>query len=225
MSCHGRRRRCAELVANSVSHLGGADLHVQSRQKVERCAVSGWIVNKVRPDLDIGVGSIRAGCRFNRQTRWKRCLEAGNPLLGALAGPRSNDQGRNKGDLRRPMPAVQSEKRIGAHEAKQSAVRRECSAQTLKRLQRKVGLAGGFWRIGKRNSESRLAGNGHLGHGQAVFIAGRRSMRLERLCANRGKEHGIQPKSRTSSARNRQMAQMGRVKAAAEEGNATGAGW
>src|ERR1039457_798044 len=45
-------------------------------------------------------------------------------------------------------------------------------------------------------------------------------MQLERLCANRSKEHAIQPKRSEGSARHSQMAQMRRVEAAAEEGNA-----
>ena len=48
-------------------------------------------------------------------------------------------------------------------------------------------------------------------------------MRLQRLRTHRGKEHGIQPKRRAGSARNSQMAQMRRVKAAAEEGDAAAA--
>ena len=121
------------------------------------------------------------------------------------------------------MPAAQRKKRVGAHEAKENAVRLKFGAQAEQRLKSEVGSAGGLWSIGKRNGEARLAGDGQAGHGQAVFKAGGGSMRFERLRSDRGKKHGIQMERGTGSARHCQMTQMRRVKTAAEEGDATAA--
>ncbi len=48
-------------------------------------------------------------------------------------------------------------------------------------------------------------------------------MGLERLRADWGEKNCIKIEGRTSRARNSQMAEMGRIKAAAEEGHARGA--
>ena len=96
-------------------------------------------------------------------------------------------------------------------------------AQVEEGLEGEVGSAGGLRRIGKRNGEARLVGDGQAGHGQAVSKAAVDPWGLERLRADRGKEHGIEAERRTGSARHGQMTQMGRVKTAAEEGDATAA--
>jgi hypothetical protein len=51
-----------------------------------------------------------------------------------------------------------------------------------------------------------------------------RAARLERLRTDRGKKHGIEAERLLGSTRHRQMAQVGRIKAAAEEGYAARAG-
>src|ERR1035441_1897790 len=117
------------------------------------------------------------------------------------------------------MPAAQPGKRVGAHQAKQSAIGREPGAQAVEGLQRIVGRARGLGGIGQGDREAWLAGYGQPGHGQAVSERGRRTPRLERLRADRGEEDGVEAERRPGSARHGQMAQMGRVETAAEEGD------
>ena len=66
-------------------------------------------------------------------------------------------------------------------------------------------------------SQTRFAGNRQARHRHAVLKAGSRSMRLQRLRADRRKQHRVQAKRVAGRARHRQMAQMGRIEAAAEE--------
>src|ERR1700691_5579460 len=123
------------------------------------------------------------------------------------------------------MPMAQSEKRVGAHEAKQDAVRRELRSQGEQGLQGEVGDSEGLGRVSQGDRETWFAGDGQPGHGQPVFKAGGGSIELERLCADRGEENCLQAESRTGSARDRQVAKMGRVETAAEEGDARGVRW
>jgi len=209
------------MVANPIPKLGGADFDIQPGEKVEGGGFSGGIVEQAGSDCDFGAGLFRAGHGIHGQTLGQ-CRPQ---IVKPLAGPRGDDQRCRKGDLRRAMPASQRKKRVGAHEAKKSAFGRELGAQAVERLQGEVGGARGLWRIGERNREPRLVADGQASHGHAVWKAGGGTMGLERLRADRGEEHGIEAKRRTGSARHGQMTQMGRVKTAAEEGNATAGAW
>ena len=65
--------------------------------------------------------------------------------------------------------------------------------------------------------------DGQPRHRQPVFKAGSRTLGLERLRAHRRKQHRIQLERIAGRARHGQMAQMRRVKTAAEEGHAAAA--
>lgn len=120
---------------------------------------------------------------------------------------------------------AQRDKRVGPHEAKQYAFGRYLRSQGEQGFKGEVGSAGGLGRVGHRNYEAGFTGDGEAGHGEAVFKAGGRSMGLERLRADRGEENGIEIECCAGRARNRQMAKMGRIKTAAEEGHARAARW
>jgi hypothetical protein len=54
-------RSRASLLADRIPNLGGADLDVQSGEKVEGCAISGGIVEPAGSDRKLGAGRLRAG--------------------------------------------------------------------------------------------------------------------------------------------------------------------
>ena len=116
------------------------------------------------------------------------------------------------------MPAAQAEEGIRAHQAKESAIRRQLGAQVEQRLQRDSWAR----RRGLGASASEIANPGSPAMARrvmasAVIKAGGRAMRLERLRADRGKEHSIQPERRAGSARHGQMAQVRRVETSAKK--------
>ena len=208
-------RSRTDLLAN----LRRADLHIQPRQNVKRGVLSSGVAQLVGFDLNSGITRRRIGGEFKDNSLWQRRLQ----IIYALAWPRGDDQGRNKWNLHRPMPVPQRKKRVGAHQAKQNALRRKLRAQAQQRIQGEVGRARGLWRIHQRNGKARFAGHGQPGHGQAVFKAGGRPIRLERLRAYGGEEHSIQPERSPRSPRHSQMAQVGRIETAAKKSDALAA--
>jgi hypothetical protein len=122
------------------------------------------------------------------------------------------------------MPPTETQKRVRAHQAEQDSPRREFDAQMEKRIERVVRGSGRTGRVGQRNCEPWFISDCQPGHGQSVFKAGGRPLRLERLRAHRCKEHGVQRQSGTRGTRHGQMALVGRVEAAAKEGDTLAGG-
>ncbi len=117
--------------------------------------------------------------------------------LKRLARPGRDDQRRQERNLRRATPAAQPQEAVGAHQAVKRAAGIECRAQAQERIdgvvRGRAAAACGLGRIGKRDRESRLAFDGKARHCQTVVEARYRTLRLERLRAHGGEEHGVEP--------------------------------
>lgn len=156
--------------------------------------------------LDIRARYFFAGTRLDLQTGRERPPETGDPLFWSLAGARGDDERGDKWNLRRPMPFVQPEKRIGSHEAEQCSIRGEFGSKRQESLQRKVGHPCRLWSVGEGNSETRFGADGQAGHGKAITKAGSGSLRLERLGSDRSEDDGVQRESAPSGPGNCKMA-------------------
>jgi hypothetical protein len=78
--------------------------------------------------------------------------------------------------------------------------------------------------IGERDFETGLAGNGERGHGHAVGEGRRGAARLERLGTDRRKQDAVEAEGIAGGASDGQVAEMGRVKTAAEESHSAAGG-
>ncbi len=211
----------ANPISDQVANLRSADLNVESREQIKRRGVSSGIAKLERVDPNRIAGNrlrcrLCAGGSFHGQAMRQGCPQ----VVQRLTGARGDDQWSGKGDLRRQMPAPQTEKRIRAHQAKQRSARRQLCAKKLQGFQRVVGCGGGFGRVDQRNLKACSPFDRETRHLHAVVKTGRGPHRLERLRAYWSKEHRIQSQRRAGCARHRQVTLMRRVKTASEEGDA-----
>src|ERR1017187_5234743 len=161
----------AELLADLLTNLGRADLHIKAGKKVKSGRVALRILEKVRTELHTGPELIDARFRFDGQTRGESNVEIVNQQFVLLARARGDDQGRNKGNLRRPVPLAQPKERVGAHQAEKHGVQWEFCSQTEQRIDGVVGRARRLGSIRERHGEAGLASDGQARQLRAVFKA------------------------------------------------------
>ena len=126
------------------------------------------------------------------------------------------------------MPVREGAEGVGAHKQEKPSLGRQGCSQRGERVDGEVGSrAGRFRSIGKGELEARLAGDGQAGHGDAVLKAGRGTGGLERLQADGSEKNPIKFESPPGGAGDGHMAEMRRIEAASEEGDAlaVGGGW
>jgi hypothetical protein len=83
----------------------------------------------------------------------------------------------------------------------------------------RIGSRAGAGRIDQRNRHPRLPRSRQPRHGQAVFEAGHRPLRLQRLRSHRRKQHRIQRQRLAGGPSHRQVPQVGRIKTATKKGD------
>ena len=114
--------------------------------------------------------------------------------------------------------SAQPEIRVGAHQAITACPLRQGRPQSISVSNVKFGhrpLA--FGASASDTAKPVFAVDRQLRHRDPFRESWRRSFRLQRLRANRGKQHCIQPERRASRSRNRQMPQVRRVEASPKE--------
>jgi len=147
----------------------------------------------------------------------KKSLQIGQGFIGT-GGDDELGQERNLGGA---LPVAEGAKRVCSQKEKELGVFRLGFAQLNQRVEGVIrsGLVG-FWGIEQGQRETGFACNGELDHGGALGEAGGGAGGFERLKSHRGEEDLVERESLTGRAGNGQMAKMGRVEAASEEGYA-----
>ena len=112
---------------------------------------------------------------------------------------------------------------VGTEEEKQVGVVGMGLAELLEGFERVVGggLAG-LWGVQQRQCEFGFAGNGELDHSGSVFEAGGGAARFEWLKADGGEEDPVERESLLGGVGDGQVAEVGGVETASEEGYAHG---
>jgi 2-amino-4-hydroxy-6-hydroxymethyldihydropteridine diphosphokinase len=148
--------------------------------------------------------------------------ERGGQTAEVEAGARGDDEVAGDEEIGGAIPAADGEERIGAHEAEDLVAGREGGAQGAQRVDGVVRAAVGARRVDEGDLHGGLAGDGERGHGDAVVEAGRGPVTLEGLYADGRKEDAIEAETLDGEARQRDVAAMRRVEAAAEEADLHG---
>ena len=115
------------------------------------------------------------------------------------------------------IPAADGQKRVSAEKANHLIAGGERGAQGADGVDGVVGAAVGAGLIDEGQFHAGLAIDGEARHGDAVGKTGLGAVALERLHTDRGEEHAVEAEALHGQARERDVAAMRRVEAAAKE--------
>lgn len=209
-----------DFAMDLVADGGGADVDVEAGQQVERSGGAGGVAEGT--GFEVERGGRWSGRAVGGEGEAGR--KDGGEISEALTGARGDDEGREEGKLGAAMPMMEGEERIGSHEKEECCGGRELGFEGKQCVVGVVGRAGLIGRVDEGEREGGIAGDGEARHGDTVVEAGGRAARLERLGSDGGEEDLVEGERGLRGAGDGEMAAMGRIEGATEEGDARAGG-